>query len=378
MGMPSINGKKWLFVGAVALFATACAPAYVDSAPEGPVRADKRESALPKGGFLHPKYGYLVVPLPGSRTYVPQGDGGAELIIESPRGYIATIEGRPIVKGKGVRDIAAELEAEFLGAGAEKRWNRKLAHRSYSVNGLAAYDAIYQGSDTQNRLVIMRGRKRDYLLMFFAPNKRYGRLAHEFDFIVDSFRLPEPGFAPAPRKVKPAQAAEEALVEEKAPVEPTVEMVPFPDSGLGYTVSYPKHWEAKQNGPYSVVFSGPEGTPAFFSTVIIQNVRPKGGREGADPVIASLTRQLRDGAKNVSFSNVTEFLRGDVAGFEGGKQFTAGFLHNDEPFKQWTVVLPRQDSSVVHVLSYTSPTEQFDRYRPMAGKIINSWRIKLN
>ncbi len=378
MGMPSINGKKWLLVVLAALFATGCAPAYVDSAPEAPVRADKRTSDLPKGGFLHPKYGYLVVPLPGSRTYVPQGDGGAELIIESPRGYIATIEGRPIVKGKGVRDIATELEAEFLGDGAEKRWSHKLAHRSYSVNGLAAYDAIYQGSDTQNRLVVIRGRKRDYLLMFFAPVKRYGRLAHEFDFIVDSFRLPEPGFAVAPGKDKLTQVREEALAQDKAANEPSVEMVPFPDSGLGYTVSYPEHWVAKQNGPYSVVFSGPEGTPAFFSTVIIQNVRPKGGRKGADTVIASLTRQLRDGAKKVSFSDVTEFLQGKVAGFEGGKQFTADFLHNNEPFRQWTIVLPRQDSPVVHVVSYTSPTEQFDSYRPMAGEIINSWRITLN
>ena len=377
MGQFKGNAKYWIFAALAVVAVTGCAPTYQDGAPESMVVADRQVAEPPRGAFVHPKYGYLLVPIAGSRTLVPQGGGGAELIIQSPRGYIVTVEGRPIAKSKSVRDIANELENEFLGVGEEKRWNRKLGYRTYSMNGLTAYDVLYEGPDTQDRLVVLRGRKRDYLFMFFAPTQRYGRLAHEFDYLLDSFRLPEPGFVSQERggMTEPASESSDAPSESS---EPEVEMVPFPETNLGYKVSYPKAWMAKQNGPFSVVFSGPENSPAFYSTVIIQNVRPEKRGPAADAVLASLTRQLRDGAKEVSFSDVTAFLQGQVAGLDGGKQFTADFMHNNEAFRQWTIILPRLDSPVVHVLSYTSPAHQFEQYKKMAALIINSWRIVQN
>jgi len=377
MGMPSKSAKRWMLVALAAMMLAACESTYVDQAPEDAVKADARSPQLPRGGFVHPKFGYSVIPLPGSKILVPQVEGGAELLVESPRGYFVTIEGRPIVKGRGVRDIAADMEAEFLGAGTDKRWNRKLGYRSYTINGLNAYDVLYEGPETQDRLVVMRGRKRDYMIMFFAPTKRYGRLAHEFDFFLDSFRLPNSGFVGNSSKGK-SQEVDEGVNQTEKASRPATELVPYPDQELGYAVSYPNNWLAKRNGPYSIVFSGPENSPAYFATVVIQNVKPKGKRAGAESVLASLTRQLRTGAKKVKFSDVTDFLQGKIAGFDGGKQFTADFVHNNQAFRQWTIVLPRQDSSVVHVLSYSSPVEQFDRYMKTAGSIINSWRIVIN
>jgi hypothetical protein len=153
------------------------------------------------------------------------------------------------------------------------------------------------------------------------------------------------------------------------------------DSGLGFTIDYPHSWTVeKGNGPF-VIISGKKGTPAYFATVNIQNVRPGAGvtdiTQATQNVVADLKRQFKQADPNVRFPGQGAYVYSQQALRLHGLQFTVLYERDGEKFRQWTVVLARPDNAVVHVWSYAAPEDRYDRYGAIAGKILETWELTL-
>lgn len=46
----------------------------------------------------------------------------------------------------------------------------------------------------------------------------------------------------------------------------------YEDPGMGLSIHYPGDWIYQKPSQYTVVFSGPQGTAAYHSTVTLENI----------------------------------------------------------------------------------------------------------
>jgi hypothetical protein len=153
----------------------------------------------------------------------------------------------------------------------------------------------------------------------------------------------------------------------------------FAPPNFGYSLLYPEDWQALEPAPFSVVIGGPPGTPAFHTTVSIQNVRIKDKldpQEAAAKELNALEARLIDGTIEASVAAKRPFLyvRGGLK--LGGYQMVTAFVRKGDSFKQWTIILPRPKGNILHVWTFTAPEDEFDASLPTARAILDSWTIE--
>lgn len=152
----------------------------------------------------------------------------------------------------------------------------------------------------------------------------------------------------------------------------------FPESEFGYTIKYPSDWVYTKSSKYTVVFSGKEGTDAYYSTVSIQNIAPSqagGLYKDVDSLLKAMEDQITTGAENAKI--IDEKVFDCSAGGEKltGKGFKTEYSRQGENFKQCLIVVQRADGKAFHVWSYTSPAPQYDTFLKVAQAMIDSWVI---
>ena len=130
--------------------------------------------------YMHPK-GKFAILVPAGAEAVERDDG-ISLSIQSRKGYLINIQMGDANPSLDLSRMAVKLEAQYLGA--NKTWNRKLGERVITVGGLKAIDGTYEGERTRTRVIIARGRKTDFVIMFFAPPSKFDALVGEFDGIL--------------------------------------------------------------------------------------------------------------------------------------------------------------------------------------------------
>ena len=168
---------------------------------------------------------------------------------------------------------------------------------------------------------------------------------------------------------------------EAAAVQPTAIRLDqrFADRGLGFAVAYPETWIAAREGPYLVVFSGREGTEAFRATVSIENVLPPGAgtpTAAIAAVLADFKMRLARAVPDIRTEAETPIFRGAGDKRIEGSQFLVHYNHGGEMFRKWVVIMRRAALPVVHIWSYTAPSDRFDRFRPVAEAMLESWSIE--
>ena len=140
---------------------------------------------------------------------------------------------------------------------------------------------------------------------------------------------------------------------------------------------YPRTWQHRQDGPYAVVFSGREGSPAYYVTVSVQNVQFTQSKTpaAAEAAYDSHKSLLKQSAKDLRFDGETgfDYDRGGVR--LKGQTFLAQYDHGGMLFRKWAVVLPNPNVPVAHIWDYTAPDDRFDTYRPVAEAMLRSWSI---
>jgi len=349
-------------------------PGTMNAAPEKPVAYQSAER------------GYMLVAPPGARFQ--ERPGGQQIAIQSRKGYGVNIQTGDANPSIDTEQMFHKLEAQYLGDG--KPWSRKTGQEEAVIAGLSAGVTYYEAGSTKTKVVIVRGMKTDFVFMFFAPFRHYEKLSVEFDWILASFRP-----APAELPSEPVKLAEKVPPEAKQPplrAEPAPEAIPagrpkpmetasapdvvvFSEAGYGYRVEYPSEWQLEKLSAFTNAISGPRGTPAYDAIVSLQNVKPSGNGDVARIAIDNLKASLAQQARGVRFIGEKPVTYAKYGLTLEGHQFVANYDHQGQRFRKWALVLPRPEGGIAHIWSYTAPAAQFDTYRPVAERILNSLKI---
>ncbi|SHH13507.1 hypothetical protein SAMN02745221_01765 [Thermosyntropha lipolytica DSM 11003] len=147
----------------------------------------------------------------------------------------------------------------------------------------------------------------------------------------------------------------------------------FKSSQLGYQLAYPQHWIYEQTNEHTVIFSGPQGTEEYYTTVNIQNVlsRAAGGN------YENLHDFLKDYQNDIENTGgkVLEKAEGmmDISGYNVPYiEFTCNFFQQGEEFMMWTVLIQR-DENIFHQFSYTAPRDLYAKHIEQAREIFKTF-----
>ncbi|MDP6787973.1 MAG: hypothetical protein QGI13_12680, partial [Rhodospirillales bacterium] len=200
------------------------------------------------------------------------------------------------------------------------------------------------------------------------------KTGHALTFTLDhskgaNHELPSGQAAPAPAAPKPAPPQASNTADRR-----------FADRKLGYAIDYPGDWMMEKSSTYTALFSGRQGTEAYYATVRIQNVKP---RTASDPkqavvgVVGDLKAKLSAGAEKLTYLAEGPFLY-DRSGVRlEGHQFMVAYVNEGQRIRQWTVVMPRSTGTVTHIWSYATDDRRFDIFRPIAEQMLGSWNLDL-
>ncbi len=315
--------------------------------------------------YLHPIRKFLLA-VPLGAELAERGEE-VQVSIRSRQGFIINIQTGDANPNLTLPQMMSKLEARYLGAG--KPWGRKLGSKPTKVAGLKAQEALYEGANTRVKVVIARGVKTDFVIIFFAPDDLFLKLLVDFDWFMANFK-------PNPADLMETAAAPGA---NRPPALASAPPKRFSRSGYGYTIQYPGTWEATTPSDNTATFSGKKGSDAFQVVVSIQNVRPPAAKtpaEAARKVLAdlksSLTREASDftiiGEKPLTYRNGALSL--------AGRQMVVTYTYAGQRYRKWALVLPRPTGTVTHIWSYTAPDVRFREFRPFADAMLKSWTIQ--
>ncbi len=331
--------------------------------------------------------GFMLVAPAGARFQ--ERNEGNQIAIQSRKGYAVNIQVGDANPSMPTGSMFSKLEAQYLGDG--KPWARKTAESNTIIAGLPAGVAQYEAGSTRTKVIIVRGMKTDFVFMFFAPITHFEKLTTEFEWIMASFR-PAPAEKPSvpavQEMVQPAQKPQPQVRAEASPaVNPAgrpapkqamraPDMAAFAEAGYGYQIEYPHEWRLEKLSAFTNVISGPLGTPAYDAIVALQNVKPESlGGDAAQIAFDDLKSKLSQQAGVVDFVGEKPVTYAKHGLTLQGRQFVANYAHEGRQFRKWALVLPRPEGGVAHIWSYTAPAAQFEAYRPIAERILNSLKI---
>jgi hypothetical protein len=186
-------------------------------------------------------------------------------------------------------------------------------------------------------------------------------------------------------KILGIQVYPEGVTPEQTEVQPAVSSAAGPlqkkydNSESRYSINYPASWEYEKAGQGTIIFSGRRGTPSYFSTVNIQTVLTK-KTGGTFSTVQQFMKDLKKQA--ISQSPGIKFLESgpvSIADSDGkkmqGEYSTFTYKYKGELFKQWQVVVLRNDGQVFYAWAYTSPIEQYKTDLDISKQMLASWII---
>ncbi|MBL6929205.1 MAG: hypothetical protein ISR44_08530 [Rhodospirillales bacterium] len=320
--------------------------------------------------FKHPERGYSL-PIPAdARTRHPGGN--VDIAIDSDKGFGVILQSADARPGTSISEMAATLEAAYLGP--EKAWRSKVRQDITLLSGLVAFNGYYDGNGARYRVVITRGQVNSYTFIFRAREKFFAGFEAEFDKILQEFQ-PAPADIPAPSApTSPDSPAKSASGDSQDG--PTVRK--FGEWRLGYSIEYDIDWIFERPSPEAIMFSGAEGTDAYFATVSVQNVAPPKAdtsAQAASMIMDDIRVQFEKEAADVVFEGEGPYIYRKDEVFILGREFTVSYSDNQRRFKQWSLVLPRPEGRVAYLWSYRAPIESFMRHLSLARTMVKSWTI---
>ncbi len=318
--------------------------------------------------YIHPKRNYQLI-LPPDATLLEEG-ANVDVSIRSRRGYVINIQAGLANPRIGLGKMVGLLESRYLGPG--RPWSLKMGEDDLTVGGLPARKVGYLGSGTRSDVVIARGAKTDFVFMFFAPPDSFEPLSLEFAAVLASFK------PPAAELTKRAPAAGGHVPGKQALGAHVLEKKTFSD--LGYRINYPLNWTIERPSAFAILFGGPEGTPAYFATISIQNISPPAAtrpERAFKAVYKDLKAQLSKKDLNATYFKEDPFIYEKQKIRLLGKKFLVGYTIDGQRYKQLTIVMPRPDFPVVYIWSYRAPQDRFHIYLPAIQKSLDTWTLEI-
>lgn len=150
----------------------------------------------------------------------------------------------------------------------------------------------------------------------------------------------------------------------------------FKNNELGFSINYPADWEYTQPNVWTVLFSGKQGTEAYYSTVNVQIIASKqtGGKYGTvEETIGGLKKQFLTAPQaKIIAEGASTLTQADGTKLEGRRLIVTYFLEGTQPTKQDQRVFPKKDGLGFYAWAYTSPTDQYDKYFPIVESMLES------
>lgn len=153
----------------------------------------------------------------------------------------------------------------------------------------------------------------------------------------------------------------------------------FNNQGNRYFIRYPANWQFNALNKSTLVLAGKEGTPAYYSNINIQTLRAQkiGGVYSTVPeVILNLKKQIEGTYSNVRYVEQGPITLNQLNGSQiRGEYVVFTYSNSGLAFKQWQVVILRNDGLVFYVFAYNSPLVQYQTNLAIAQAVLKSWDI---
>ena len=184
--------------------------------------------------------------------------------------------------------------------------------------------------------------------------------------------------------ISPGEETAEELIEEPIVevAEPTTEEVSvtttngknvFAESGYGYTISYPQHWIYEKDTQNSVIFSGPEGTDEYHTTVTIQTLfstEAGGNYNSLDDLYQDLYNQFDE------INGIFDLYEEDTHTYNGVSYpmiiFDTVYRLDGENFWQYVILFER-DQHAYHAVYYTAPLELIEMSTAIFAEMVETF-----
>ena len=288
------------------------------------------------------KAGDITFRIPRNSQIIKTEGEGIDFIIQSPKGYLITLGYQSVPIGRSLKEMERDLDNRHLGTG--KRWERKLAYRTFPIQTISAFDLLYKGPHTTDRVLLWLVAGQAYTATFLAPHASFDRLTAEFDYFIDSFELADVMGA---KKEPPIEK-----VSKKTGLIKTVSLQStYHGQELGFSLSYPKNWQVEKIKPTSVEIGGKLGSPEYLAFVEVQNVLPQttGQMTPIQVMLDDLKGQVISQGKDVQFVDIKE-----------NNQIRVEYSYRGNRHKQWVAVIPQRNGNIYHVWTFTAPKPLFE------------------
>lgn len=151
-----------------------------------------------------------------------------------------------------------------------------------------------------------------------------------------------------------------------APPSPDSSRQIIEDVNAGISFQLPPHWYETPSDSHRV-FSGPQGTPEYFTTITLQTLSPRWDPT-PDLALATLLKETRDIRPDV-LAQIPLVLTTTTM-TQPGLLYSLAFLHHREPFRRIGVLLPSEGRLLD--INYTANTALFAQSLPVFQEVLNS------
>jgi len=306
--------------------------------------------------YTHPKRGFTVA-VPPSAQVLEKNEQDPQISIRSRKGYVINVQAGTTKRETPLAEMSRFLEERYLGEG--KPWTSRGAERRVTVAGLPGHEVQYEGNNTRARVIIVRGQESDFVFIFFAAEREFQKLEHEFDWVLTHFR-PGPNDLPQPEAVFSIKTKE------------------FSHPGYGFTILYPADWVYTKPAPMTAMFSGKEGSAGYSAIVSVQNVASRGAKDSEDAArmaLADLRNYLAGTVRKLVYLEDRPWLyeRDDLK--LNGREVVMSYVHAGQRFQKRIVVVPRPFQAIAHIWSYTAPVDVYPIFNRIAERMLKSWTV---
>jgi hypothetical protein len=293
---------------------------------------------------------------PGAKLFERDANN-PQISVRSRKGYRVSIQSGPSRPEVSLKNMSLMLEAKYLGKG--KPWSQKEKQAFKQISGLPAIESSYRGSNMRARVDIIRGHRTDYVFIFFAAEREYQNLEHEYVWMLTNFK-PGPDEALKPKVVLKSN------------------FLVFEEPGYGYSIRYPKDWVHTKSSRMTSIFSGVEGSVAYSAIVSVQNISPPQAQTSEDAARSALFELKKSLQKSVlslhvQYDKPWDYVREPF--HLNGRELIVSYTYAGQKFLKKIIILPRPFRKLAHIWSYTAPAKIFDTYRETANKMLLSWII---
>jgi hypothetical protein len=293
-------------------------------------------------------------------------DGGWQISESSSGARWVTADESAVLSVQHMADINVAITPEYLEElfnGFDNVDRKELIESERgTLNGHPAYASVRRHENgVFTKMTVLVVGQRGFSINLTTSEIGHTKFGHIYDQMVTSFRA-QAGSAPQAAQEK-HQAASKGNI--SSPALPHL----FRGRGLGFTVNYPKGWEATRLDDTTVQILGPGHSDDNRIEALIMVQGHPGAGDTPESLMEKLRAQILGDYPDAKFSPAKDFVL--AGGRLSGQQCVAEYYEAWEKKRQWQGIMRKDDGSYI-VMFVAGPQAVMMANVPNIDKIINS------